>query len=70
MLDGELATEDTTLIGGAHGALDFSLDVCDVGLIDDHLNAYLDRSRPTIRTLLHALLHLLRDHYHHLLVHH
>jgi hypothetical protein len=69
MLDGELAAEDTALVGRANGTLDFSLDVGDVGLIDDHLNAYLDRSRPTIRTLLHALLHLLRDHHHHLLVH-
>lgn len=70
MLDSELAAEDTALVGGAYGALDFCLDVCDVGLIDDHFNAYLDRSRPTIRTLLHALLHLLRNHHHHLLVHH
>lgn len=70
MLDGELAAEESALVGGAYGALDFSLYVGDVGLIDDHLDAYLDRSRLTIRALLHALLHLLRDHYHHLLVHH
>ena len=66
---GQLAPEDAALVGRAHWSLDLSLDVGKVGLINYHFHAYLDRSRPTIGTLLDALLHLLGDRHSHLVIH-
>lgn len=66
---GQLAPEDAALVGCAHWPFDLSLDVGKVGLINYHFHAYLHRSRPTIRTLLDALLHLLGNTHTHLVIH-
>lgn len=69
ILDGEFAPKDAAFVGRPHGAFDLCLYVHDVGLIGYHLHAYLDRSTPTVRALLHALRHLPRDRERHLRVH-
>lgn len=69
VLDGQLAPEDAALVRRAHGPFDLRLDVGKVGLINYHFHAYLHRSRPTIGTLLDALLHLLGNTHTHLVIH-
>lgn len=69
ILNSQFASENTTFVGCSHWSLDLCLNVGKVGLINYHFHAYLHRSRPTIRTLLHALLHLLGDTHAHLVIH-
>jgi hypothetical protein len=51
--------ENSSLIWCSNWSFYFGLDICNVGLINYHFDAYLYRSRPTIWALFIALLHLL-----------
>ena len=69
VLNGEFAAENPSFVWSADGSFDFGLDVGEVGFIDYHFDAYLDRSTPTIRALLLAGLHLLADCVLHQIIH-
>ena len=68
-LNCEFATENSTLVGSTNWSLNFSLNVSDVGFINYHFDAYLDRSKPTIWAFFMTLLNLLGDTYNDLLIH-
>ena len=61
LLNRELAPEDSALVRRSDGSFYFCLHISDVRFIDNHLHAYLYASRLTIRRLLLAFLHLLRQ---------
>lgn len=69
IFNSQLASEDSSFIGGTEGSLNFSLHISYIGFIEDDFGAYLDRGGLTIWGFFLAFLYLLSQHHYYLRVH-